>query len=134
MRIILTIIYLVFKNYIFYNLLKSSQISRVMTMILYFGQMVISIFLNNIFWKDESHSLAEAIPMIVNIEFFFVMLFFLMKLQIKLTNSIANRMNITHPFARIIEFRNDFISLSKFYLFISGLEIILIWLVLKNAA
>ncbi|OWP74503.1 hypothetical protein BWK62_14210 [Flavobacterium oreochromis] len=103
-------------------------------MILYFGQMVISIFLNNIFWKDKSHSLAEAIPMIVNIELFFIMLFFMMKLQIKLTNSFVNRMNITHPFAWIIELRNDFISLSKFYLFISGLEVILVWLVLKNVA
>ncbi|OWP87787.1 hypothetical protein BWK60_02005 [Flavobacterium covae] len=92
---------------------------------IYFLQIIFAIFLNTFFWENQPHSITEAIPMIINLDFFFFIFYYVLKIYVVITKKITQRLN---PMEVVFNNLFKLDNVSKNYIALTLLEIFLVYL------
>jgi hypothetical protein len=102
--------------------------------VIYYVQVVLAVFLNSKFWRNNSHSLIEALPILINLDFLLYLFYHVLYLYIKFSKRIFSNKNLKNPLEFFFEIFSEFKNVKKNYLIITVIEALLIFLIIKKAA
>jgi len=133
-RILISLSFLIIKNFCFYQLVNRKKLNPFFIIVIYYVQVVLAVFLNSKFWRNNSHSLIEALPILINLDFLLYLFYHVLYLYIKFSKRIFSNKNLKNPLEFFFEIFSEFKNVKKNYLIITVIEALLIFLIIKKAA
>lgn len=131
-RILISLSFLIIKNFCFYQLVNRKKLNPFFIIVIYYVQVVLALFLNSKFWKNNSHSLIEALPILINLDFLLYLFYHVLYLYIKFSKRIFSNKNLKNPLEFFFEIFSEFKNVKKNYLIITVIEALLIFLIIKK--
>ncbi len=133
-RILISLSFLIIKNFCFYQIINGKKLNPFFIIVIYYLQIVLALFLNSKFWKNNPHSLIEALPILINLDFLLYLFYHVLYLYIKFSKKIFSNRNLKSPLEFFFEIFSEFKNLKKNYIIITIIEAFLIFLIIKNVA
>lgn len=131
-RILISLSFLIIKNFCFYQLVNRKKLNPFFIIVIYYVQVVLAVFLNSKFWRNNSHSLIEALPILINLDFLLYLFYHVLYLYIKFSKRIFSNKNLKNPLEFFFEIFSEFKNVKKNYLIITVIEALLIFLIIKK--